>query len=316
MRVSTSARAAARRRPIGLLCLVMSGLLWGTGGLTGSLLSRVAGLPAMSVAAYRLTAGGALIGALLMATGRRWPAGRAAWLRITGIGLLAAQFQACYFTAVSLTSVSLATLITVGSAPVIVLCVERVTTRRRTGRLKGGAACLALTGPGPPGWPSLRRSSPRCPARRCGHGSAGRDGIRRGHPDRGKAGTRIGRSDRDRIRVRGRRGGPDGADGGDGRRARFQTRTHRCRLLIALGAGPTAIAYTLYFRGLRTTAASTAALLALLGPLTGAILAALILGDRLGAAGITGMAILAAAMILTARSHRRELPVEVVSGFW
>jgi DME family drug/metabolite transporter len=76
-------------------------------------------------------------------------------------------------------------------------------------------------------------------------------------------------------------------------------------LLVALGTGPTAVAYTLYFRGLRTVAASTAARLALLEPLTGAILAALILGDRLGATGIAGAAILATAVILTVRTHRQ-----------
>jgi DME family drug/metabolite transporter len=75
-------------------------------------------------------------------------------------------------------------------------------------------------------------------------------------------------------------------------------------LLIALGTGPAALAYTLYFRGLRTAAASTAVRLALLEPLTGAILAALILGDRLGPVGIAGGAILAAAVILTVRNHR------------
>ena len=41
MRPSTA--PAARRQPgTGLLYLISSGLLWGTGGLTGSLLSRVA----------------------------------------------------------------------------------------------------------------------------------------------------------------------------------------------------------------------------------------------------------------------------------
>jgi drug/metabolite transporter, DME family len=75
-------------------------------------------------------------------------------------------------------------------------------------------------------------------------------------------------------------------------------------LLIALGTGPAAVAYTLYFRGLRSAAASTAALLTLLEPLTGAILAAWILGDLLSATGIAGAIILAAALILTARSHR------------
>jgi drug/metabolite transporter, DME family len=140
----------------GLLYLITSGLLWGTGGLTGSLLSRVAGLSAMSVAACRLTAGGVLIVAFLILTGRPWPAGRAgqgrpagraAWTRIAVIGVLAALYQSCYFTAVALTSVALATLVTIGTAPVIVLGVYRL-TGRRSGRLASIAACLALTGLG------------------------------------------------------------------------------------------------------------------------------------------------------------------------
>ena len=48
---------------------MISGLLWGTGGLTGSLLSRVAGLSAMAVAACRLTTGGVLIVVFLTLTG-------------------------------------------------------------------------------------------------------------------------------------------------------------------------------------------------------------------------------------------------------
>jgi drug/metabolite transporter, DME family len=70
-------------------------------------------------------------------------------------------------------------------------------------------------------------------------------------------------------------------------------------LLIALGTGPTAVAYTLYFRGLRVAAASTAALLTLLEPLTGAVLAAFVLGQRLSATGIAGAAVLIAAVIVT-----------------
>jgi DME family drug/metabolite transporter len=288
---------------MGLLYLVVSGLLWGTGGLTGSLLGRIAGLSALSVAAYRLTVGGMLIVAFLTVTRRRWPAGRAVWARITAIGLLAAQFQACYFTAVSLTSVSLATLVTVGSAPVIVLCVERVTTRRRVGRLKAGAACLALTGL------CLLVGLPSGGAHQAvvltGAGMALLAAM-------GFAGvTLIGQRPvpgLDDLTVTGFGFAIGGlalvaltaAGGGLG----FRLGSAAIGLLIALGTGPTAVAYTLYFRGLRTAAASTAALLALLEPLTGAILAALILGDRLGATGIAGMAILAAAMILTARSNR------------
>jgi len=75
-------------------------------------------------------------------------------------------------------------------------------------------------------------------------------------------------------------------------------------LLVALGTGPTAVAYTLYFRGLRSAAASTAALLALLEPLTGAILAALVLGEQLSVTGMAGAAIIGAAVIVAVRADR------------
>jgi DME family drug/metabolite transporter len=78
-------------------------------------------------------------------------------------------------------------------------------------------------------------------------------------------------------------------------------------LLIALGTGPTAVAYTLYFRGLRQAAASTAALMALLEPLTGAILAVFVLGQRLSTTGIAGAATLVAAVIVTVRGAEDQL---------
>ena len=54
--------------------LVMSGLLWGTGGLTGTEFGRVTGLSALAVAAYRLLAGGGLIVIFRIATGTAGPA--------------------------------------------------------------------------------------------------------------------------------------------------------------------------------------------------------------------------------------------------
>ena len=77
-------------------------------------------------------------------------------------------------------------------------------------------------------------------------------------------------------------------------------------LLVALGVGPTALAYTLYFRGLRTAAPSTAALLALLEPLTGAVLAALILGQRLSPTGLAGAAVLMISVIVTVCGAGRQ----------
>jgi DME family drug/metabolite transporter len=296
--------AAARRRPgTGLSCLVLSGLLWGTGGLTGSLLSRAAGLPAISVAAYRLAVGGALIIGLLTVTGRRRPASRAAWTRVTAIGLLAALFQSCYFMAVSLTSVSLATLLTIGCAPVMVLAVDQMTGRRKIGRVTAGTTCLALAGLGLlVGLPSGRFPEAMMLA------SAGMAVLAAG----GFAavtliGTRpvAGLDDLTATGFGFTIGGlallPLAATLGT---LSFTPGPTTIGLMIALGTGPTAVAYTLYFRGLRSASASTAALLTLLEPLTGAILAAVVLGDRLGASGMAGAAILAAAVILTVRTHR------------
>jgi len=301
---SLVAAPRARRRPgSGLPFLVASGLLWGTGGLTGSLLGRVAGLPALSVAAYRLTAGGLLIVAFLAVTGRRPPASRAAWTRIAVIGALAALYQSCYFTAVALTSVALATLVTIGTAPVIVLGVSWL-SGRDAGRLAPLAAALALAGLGllvglPSGFGGTAAAASTALAVLAAGGFA--------------AVTLIGSRPvpgLDDLTVTGfgfTLGGlalmpAASALGG----LAFRPGPQALGLLAALAAGPTAAAYVLYFRGLRTAAASTGALLALLEPLTGAVLAALVLGQRLSAAGIAGAALLTAAVAVTIRSGDRR----------
>jgi len=69
---------------------------------------------------------------------------------------------------------------------------------------------------------------------------------------------------------------------------------------------PTALAYTAYFRGLgAATSPGTGAVLALLEPLTAAVLAAVVLGERLEPAGMVGAALLTVAVLLAARADRR-----------
>jgi DME family drug/metabolite transporter len=286
-----------------MLYLVFSGLLWGTGGLTGAVLSQVTGLSALWVAAARLTVGGALIIVFLAATRRRLPAGRAAWTRIVVIGLLAALYQSCYFSAVSLTSVPLATLVTIGSAPVIVQGVERL-AGRGTGHRAASTTGLALAGlallVGLPSGPDAARvlvGTALAVLAAAGFATVTLVGSR---PVPGL----------DELTVTGLGfvlGGlvllPLAAlAGGFG----FRAGPEAIGLLLALGTGPTAVAYTLFFRGLRTAAASTAALLALLEPLTGAVLALLVLGQRLAGTGIAGAALLAAAVVRTVWVNWRQ----------
>jgi drug/metabolite transporter, DME family len=298
MSARTSGLAAARRAS-GLSCLVAAGLLWGTGGLTGTLLGRVWGLSPLGVAACRLTAGGSLILAVLAVTGGRGvPAGRAAWTRIAIVGLLAALFQCCYFWAVWLTSVSMATLITIGSGPVIVQVASRLLGRPSAARPV--TTCLALAGlallVGLPGGgfrtSAVAASTALALAAGCGFATLTLIG---GIPVPGL----------DELTTVGYGFTAGGAvllvaaacTSGLG----ITPRPAGIGLLIALAAGPTATAYTLYFRGLRSMPASTATLLSLLEPLTGTILAVLLLGNRLDLAGVIGAVMLGTAVTLTAR---------------
>ncbi|MEV0430917.1 DMT family transporter [Micromonospora sp. NPDC050495] len=131
MLVSERPVAVARRSATGLWSLVLAGVLWGTGGPTGSLLAHETGLSPLAVAAYRLTVGGILVIVWLCLTRQPLPRGRHAWARMIVNGLLAAVFQSCFFAAVSLTNVSLATLLTIGASPALVLFAEWIAGRRR-----------------------------------------------------------------------------------------------------------------------------------------------------------------------------------------
>lgn len=314
MRVSLTGPTAVRRRSrTGLSYLITSGLLWGTGGLTGALLGHAAGLSAIAVAAFRLLGGGGLIVAFRTLARRPWPTGRAVWTRIAVTGLLAAIYQGCYFAAVSVTSVSLATLVTIGAAPVIVQAAEsaggrRLPGRRLPGRRPAGRSAVVTTGlalaglgllvgPTDGGFPEAAMLAGVLLALLAAGSFA--------------ATTLIGSSPvpgLDDLTVTGfgfTVGGlallPLAAvAGGIG----FRPSPAAFGMLIVLATGPTAVAYTLYFRGLRTAAASTAALLTLLEPLTAAILAALILGDRLSMTGIAGAGVLAVAVIGAVRANR------------
>jgi DME family drug/metabolite transporter len=72
-----------------------------------------------------------------------------------------------------------------------------------------------------------------------------------------------------------------------------------------LGIVTTAIAYTLFGRGLRGVHAATAATLTLAEPLTAALLGVLALGETLGATAAAGIAVIAAGLLVLALPRRR-----------
>lgn len=291
---------------LSMLCLILSGVLWGTGGLLGSLLGQVAGVSPLTVAAIRLLVGGGLMVVFLLVTRARRPRGRTAWTRIAVNGLLSALFQGCYFGAISLTSVSLATLVTIGAAPVIVAAVERVRGGRPLGL--GGVLTQGLALAGLVllvGGPSIEGFNEGALAG-CGLALLSAAGF--------AAITLIGSSPvpgLGDLTVNGYGFSLGGlilvpfaaaaaSSGGFG--LRTGDLLAAAGLLAALVIGPTAVAYTLYYRGLRAESASTAALLTLLEPLTATIGGIVLLGDRLGTVGIVGAVILGAALVRAARA--------------
>jgi len=290
---------------VSTLYLVLSGLLWGTGGLIGTLLGRAAGLSAMSVASYRLLAGGGLIVAFLSLTGKRRPTGRAAWSRIAVNGLLSALFQSCYFGAIALSSVSLATLVTIGATPVIVAIAEHARGRRPLTRADMITTATALAGlgllVGDPGG-GLSETAVLASTALALLSAGGFAAV-----------TLIETSlvtGLDELTLNGFGFSLGGLvllplavvlGGGIG----FRPSLASAGLLAALGVGPTAAAYTLYFRGLRKASATTAALLTLIEPLAAALLAAVVLGDRLNATGIAGAVVLLAAVVRTVLADAR-----------
>jgi drug/metabolite transporter, DME family len=72
-------------------------------------------------------------------------------------------------------------------------------------------------------------------------------------------------------------------------------------LILHLGLVPTALAYVLFFFGMRSTTATVASIVTLVEPLTAAILGWLIFDERLGPLAFVGAALLVGAMLILSR---------------
>jgi DME family drug/metabolite transporter len=134
------AEAAARR---GLAFLTVTGLAWGTTGAAAELVYRAGDLGPAAVSFWRHLGGLALLLAFTAIRPRRRatvPLRRRAALLI-GVGVGMAVFQTAYFAAVDATGVAAATLLTLGSGPILTALGGRLLIGERLGR--GGALAVA-----------------------------------------------------------------------------------------------------------------------------------------------------------------------------
>ncbi|MCT7353296.1 DMT family transporter [Streptomyces sp. 15-116A] len=129
----------------GLLYLIVAGAAWGTAGAAASLVYRAGDMGPVALSFWRCAAGLVLLLAarLLLPRARTAvpePLGRRVMRAgATGAGL--AVFQTAYFAAVSATGLAVATVVTLGAGPVLIALGARMLLGERLGR--GGSAAVA-----------------------------------------------------------------------------------------------------------------------------------------------------------------------------
>ncbi|MFG1763452.1 DMT family transporter [Micromonospora parva] len=293
---ASAARHAARS---GLIQITVTGVLWGTTGVAVQLLREGTGLSPVSIGFHRLAIA-ALV--LLACTAGRLrtivSALRAAPvpLLLTGVGL--GLYQALYFAAVAWAGVSVATIVSLGLAPVLAAAWESVHARRLPGPLRLGTLVAAVAGlvliTGATGQPGAAAPAPLLgllAAAGSGLGYAVTTLISRQVSQRTAPMTLTTVS----TAVGALTLAPFALVAGVGLPVRLDTVV----LLLHLGVVTTAVAYALFYAGLRTTPGSVAAVLTLLEPLTAAALAVALLREPLPLPVIVGGVLLLTAVAAT-----------------
>ncbi|AOV06191.1 transporter [Sporosarcina ureilytica] len=130
---------------VAFLFVLFGAILWGTTGTAQTFMPQT--IHPLGVGASRLAVGGftLLIVLLIMrrVTFHNWP-----WRPTIYAAISMAVFQYLFFTSVRLTGVAIATVVTIGSAPVFSGLIEWVIAKRRPTRVWASATLLAIIGCG------------------------------------------------------------------------------------------------------------------------------------------------------------------------
>ena len=306
------AQSPAQTR-VGLAQVCAAGVIWGTIGVCVQLVHRHSPLSALTIGAWRAAVAGVVVVVAALAM-RRVPAVvalvRAHVVGVVGAGLLTAAFQLCYFVAVVAVGVSVATVIALGLAPVLLVAVDAVRRRKPSALLQlpvlAAVAGLALvcggSGAGTTGPHPLLGVLTAVVS---GVSYAGATAMseplsRRADPLTLAAATMVVASvamGAVGLLVVAVLGEP-------------LTTTDPVAVtgLVYLGAITMALAYGLLYAGLRTTPSSAALVATLLEPVVAIALSALFLGERLGLAGLAGSLLIVVAIASLGRRSEPPQP--------
>lgn len=294
---------------MGLLQICLAGVLWGTGGVVLQLVRAETGMSALTASAYRmLIAAVTLLAvvAVLRRTARLLALVRSSGGAVVLVGAGTATYQSLYFASVVEVGVSVATAVSLGLAPSLLTVVDA--GRARTppdGRhllllltaLTGlvavsGSAGGATTGPRPAVGVLLAvASSTAYAVTTC----LGRAASQRSDPMVLAAVTTTVGSGALALALWASGGGVVVAvDAGT------------LGALAYLGVVTMAVAHGLLYAGLRTTSSTAAVLACLLEPVAAALLAAVVLDERLPPVGAVGIALVLVGVGGTALAGRGE----------
>ncbi|MFE7234096.1 DMT family transporter [Streptomyces sp. NPDC057596] len=275
----------------GLLYLIVAGAAWGTAGAAASLVYRTSDIGPVTLSFWRCAIGFVLLLAARLLRPRVRPAvpvplgRRLLRAGATGVGL--AVFQTAYFAAVAATGLAVATVVTLGAGPVLIALGARLTMGERLGRAGLTAVAGALAGLG-----VLVLGSGGAAVRPWGVLLALLSA----------AGYCV-------MTLLTRWWGRDGGADHSGSTLGAFAVTSLCLLPFALWEGlvphtddpvtalwllayiasvPTALAYALYFAGAAVVRSATVSVIMLLEPVSAAVLAIALLGERLTAATLAG----------------------------
>jgi len=285
----------------GFLLVVLAGLCWGTSGVTGRLVTERTDLGPVDIAWYRMAvAAVALVAVHLL--GRRRAAPRPAPTRpvvvrllLVGAGL--GGYQLAYFTAVAKAGVSVSTLVALGLAPLLVAVASALLGHGRPERTTLLALAIALVGlvllvgvsAGAGTGTTVLLGALIAVGSALGYAlvTVVGGGIPAGVPVTPVA-FAVGALLLTPVALAGGLHVPHDAGS--------------IALLLYLGLVPSALAYLLFFTGIRSVPGPVASIVTLLEPLTATVLATALLGERLAPAAMAGgLLVLGAVVVLYVR---------------
>ncbi len=282
----------------GILFILVSAILWGTVGIATQAIYQQSELTAVGVGFYRLAFAFPIVALLCWkVVGKQMfqISARQHW-KMALIGIMLALYQVFFFAAISYVGVAVATLITLCTAPVLVALASAVILREQLTRYTIVALLAALLGTALlVGLPERGNMQGQVSL-----GAALALGSATGYAIVALMGRAIANTCHPIYSTT--------VSFGAGAIFLFPLAATNIfsasytnetwGLILYAGMLPTAVAYSLFFLGMRYIKASTASILTMLEPLTATTLAWLIFDEQLAATGIVGAALLLSSIVI------------------